>query len=149
MELYQHVPLISFKYDCAVSATWDQYTVVISKSMPQDHVVRMRMRPHSKVCLLHTSRPFADLHLRAYRAHHEPPSMALFDQHVANLVVSSLVRAPLQRAMKLTSKLLFVRICPAAASGHSDTAEESFYSVACIDSGKDVFVLQPVVASRK
>ena len=41
MELYQHAPLISFKYDCAVSATWDQYTVVISKSMPQDHVVRI------------------------------------------------------------------------------------------------------------
>jgi len=110
MELYQQVPSLTVKFERQFNDQFDQYTLVFSRELPFFNELRVFIgatdaQPR-RVLLATGSRPFFDLHYRAYQEHHQPvvPTISRFDELVSQQLYSQIMlHSP---TMKENHKLL-------------------------------------------
>ena len=97
MELYQKIPNVTVKFDRAFNEHFDKYTIVFSPKLLllDDLRVCIGATDPQPRCALFAkgSRPFLELHHRAFTEHHKPivPTMAVSDFHVSQQLFSQIM----------------------------------------------------------
>lgn len=97
MELYQSIPNMTVRFERRFNDHFDEYTIVFSPELPLLHEVRTSIgavdgQPR-RVLFATGSRPFLDLHHRAFQEHHKSaiPAMSRFDELVSQQLFSQIM----------------------------------------------------------
>lgn len=97
MELYRNIPHMSVKFERRFNDQFDEYVLVFSPELPLFNALRVFIgaidaQPR-RVLLATGSRPFLDLHYRAFQEHHKScvPAMSRFDELVSQQLFSQII----------------------------------------------------------
>ena len=97
MELYQNIPNMTVKFERRFNDHFDEYVIIFSPALPLLNELRASMgaidaQPR-RVLFATGSRPFLDLHHRAFQEHHKSvvPAMSRFDELVSQQLFSQIM----------------------------------------------------------
>ena len=97
MELYQSIPNMTVRFERRFNDHFDEYTIIFNQELPLFHELRafigaVDAQPR-RVLFATGSRPFLDLHHRAFQEHHKSvvPAMSRFDELVSQQLFSQVM----------------------------------------------------------